>query len=91
MAAQNELLAEAILEDKLVVIMLFQQLVVGTALSPHVCLLKFPQPAIHFAPPSWMFIFVYYACAVTTIRTQIAFVRRTWKILAREAEIIKQC
>jgi hypothetical protein len=27
MAAQNELLAEAILEDKLVVIMLFQQLV----------------------------------------------------------------
>jgi hypothetical protein len=45
MAAQNELLAEAILEDKLVVLMLFQQLVykpveniscrqvVGTALS----------------------------------------------------------
>jgi hypothetical protein len=34
MAAQNELLAEAILEDKLVVIMLFQQLVYKLATSP---------------------------------------------------------
>jgi hypothetical protein len=33
MAAQNELLAEAILEDKLVVIMLFQQLVYKLATS----------------------------------------------------------
>jgi hypothetical protein len=34
MAAQNELLAEAILEDKLVMIMLFQQLVYKLATSP---------------------------------------------------------
>ena len=65
MAAQNELLAEAIFED--ILVKLLEQQVVGTALTRQVCLLKLPQPAIHFAPPSWMFTSVYYA-AVTTIR-----------------------
>jgi hypothetical protein len=81
MAAQNELLAEAILEDKLVVLMLFQQLVykpvenislVDKLLEQH-----YHDKYVHFGPPSWMFTFVYYACAATTIRQQIASVRRT--------------
>jgi hypothetical protein len=50
-----------------------------------------PQPAIHFAPPSWMFTFVYYACAVTTIRKQIAFARRTWKDFGTRSRIYQTC
>ena len=61
---------------------------VNTLIVKHDTQMRF---AIHFAPPSWMFTFIYYACAVKTIRKQKAFVRRTRKDFGTRGRNYQTC